>query len=119
VERFEPATLACVNFSQAREAIVKKFGPIALAIAVSIAIPSAVYAQEGMKGQITNVDELKGTISIKRSPTGTVGSGSEATSIDFKVKDALLFNAVRPGDKVVFTATTENGRLTINKMEKQ
>ena len=100
---------------------MKKSGAIVtLAIALAIALPSVVYAQEGMKGEITKVDEASGTISIKQSPAGTVGVGSEsAASRDFKVRDGLLFNAVKAGDKVVFTAATEDGRLVISKMQKQ
>ncbi len=100
---------------------MKKFGPIVtLAIALVAAIPSFVYAQEGMKGEITKVDETKGTITIKQTPAGTVGAGSEAAATrDFKVKDGLLFNAVKVGDKVVFTADTVDGTLAITKMQRQ
>jgi len=100
---------------------MKKFGTIAtLAIALAVAIPAFVYAQEGMKGEITKVDEAKGTITIKQSPSGTVGAGSEAAATrDFKVKDGLLFNAVKAGDKVVFSADSVDGNLTITKMQQQ
>jgi Cu/Ag efflux protein CusF len=100
---------------------MNKFGPIVtLAFALGIALPTVLHAQEGMKGEITKVDEAKGTISIKQSPAGTVGSGGAADgSVDFKVKDGLLFNAVQAGDKVVFTAATEDGRLVISKLQKQ
>jgi Cu/Ag efflux protein CusF len=99
---------------------MNKFGPIiTLAFVLGIALPTVLHAQEGMKGEIMKVDEAKGTISIKQSPAGTVGTGSEAGSVDFKVKDGLLFNAVQAGDKVVFTAVTEDGRLVVTKMQKQ
>jgi Cu/Ag efflux protein CusF len=100
---------------------MKKFIPIVtLAIALGVALPSFVYAQEGLKGEITKVDEAAGTISIKQSPAGTVGSGSEAAAVrDFKVKDGLLFNAMKAGDKVVFTVATENGQPVISKMQKE
>ena len=100
---------------------MKKLGAVVtLAIALGVAIPTFTYAQEGMKGEITKVDEASGTISIKQSPAGTVGAGSEAAAVrDFKVKDGLMFNAVKAGDKVVFTAATEDGRLVITKMQQQ
>ncbi len=105
----------------AREATVKKLGPVVtLAIAFALAIPSAIYAQEGMKGEITKMDELKGTITIKQSSVGTVGANSESgTTRDFKVKDGLMFNAVKAGDKVVFTAETVDGNLAIVKMQRE
>jgi Cu/Ag efflux protein CusF len=83
-------------------------------------LPTLLYAQDAMKGEIAKVDEASGTISIKQSPAGTVGAGSDAAAIrDFKVKDALLFNAVKAGDKVVFTADTVDGNLIITKMQRQ
>jgi Cu/Ag efflux protein CusF len=103
------------------EATMNKLGPIVtLAVALGIAIPTVLYAQEGIKGEITKVDEANGKISIKQAPVGTVGAGSEAGTIrDFKVKDGLLFNAVKAGDKVVFTADTVDGNLIITKMQQQ
>jgi Cu/Ag efflux protein CusF len=105
----------------AREATMKKLGPIiTLAIAFAIAIPGAIYAQESMKGEITKMDELKGTITIKQSPVGTVGASSESGTIrDFKVKDGLMFNAVKAGDKVAFATETVDGNLTITKMQRE
>ena len=100
---------------------MKKLGPIAtFAIAFAIAIPSAIYAQEGLKGEITKIDELKGTITVKQSSIGTVGTSSNSGTIrDFKVKDGLMFNAFQTGDKVVFTTETVDGNLTITKMQKE
>ena len=96
-------------------------GPIAtFAIAFAIAIPSAIYAQEGLKGEITKIDELKGTITVKQSSVGTVGTSSDSGTIrDFKVKDGLMFNAFQTGDRVVFTTETVDGNLTITKMQKE
>ena len=100
---------------------MKKSGVIVtLAVALGIALPSVLYAQEAMKGEITKLDEASGTISIKQLPAGTVGAGSESAAIrSFKVKDALLFNAVKAGDKVVFSADTVDGNLVITKMQRQ
>jgi len=73
-----------------------------------------------MKGEITKMDELKGTITIKQSSVGTVGANSESgTTRDFKVKDGLMFNAVKAGDKVVFTAETVDGNLAIVKLQRE
>lgn len=98
---------------------MKKFGTIVtLALALGIALPATLYAQEAMKGEITKVDTVGGTISIKQSPAGTVGAGSEAGETrEFKVNDALMFNAVKPGDKVVFTVETSGGSPVITKIE--
>ena len=100
---------------------MKKSGAIViLAVALGIALPTVLYAQEAIKGEIVTLNEAGGTISIKQSPAGTVGAGGDAAAIrSFKVKDALLFNAVKAGDKVVFTADTVDGNLVITKMQRQ
>jgi Cu(I)/Ag(I) efflux system protein CusF len=95
---------------------MKKTGITVLAIA-ALSLAGAVYAQEAMKGEIAAVSEATGKISIKQNP-GTVGSGSTAAATEFKVQDGLLFNAVKPGDKVTFTAESVDGVMTIKKLTK-
>lgn len=110
---------------------MKTSGPMtAFALALAITLPSAVFAQDGMKqdgmkqdsmkGEITKLDEKAGTVSIKQAPAGTVGSGNEAAaSKDFKVTDGLVFNAFKPGDKVTFVIGTVNGQTVITKLDKE
>jgi Cu/Ag efflux protein CusF len=80
---------------------------------------SAALAQQAMTGSITRVDEANGKIAIQQTQTGTVGASSAGTAEDFKMQDGLVFNALQPGDKVVFTATEIGGAKTITKIEKQ
>jgi len=80
---------------------------------------SAALAQQAMTGSITKVDEANGKIAIQQTQTGTVGASSAGTAEDFKMQDGLMFNALQPGDKVVFTATEIGGAKTITKIEKQ
>jgi Cu/Ag efflux protein CusF len=70
-------------------------------------------------GTISKVDEANGKIAIQQTQSGTVGANSGAAAEEFKVQDGLVFNAVQPGDKVVFTATEVGGVKTITKLEKQ
>ena len=49
----------------------------------------------------------------------TVGASSGGGAEDLKVQDGLMFNALQPGDKVVFTATEIGGVKTITKLEKR
>ena len=95
---------------------MKKTGITVLAIA-ALSLAGAAYAQETMKGEIAAVNEATGKISIKQN-SGTVGSGSTAAT-EFKVQDGLLFNAVKPGDKVTFTAEKVDGVMTIKKLTKE
>jgi Cu/Ag efflux protein CusF len=78
---------------------------------------SAIYAQETLKGEVATVDEASGKIGIKLS--GTVGSGDTAAPTDFKVEDGLVFNAVKPGDKVSIAVERTGENLTIKKLTKE
>jgi Cu/Ag efflux protein CusF len=97
-----------------------KIAKIILASAAAAAlISSGALAQQSLTGSITKVDEANGKITIQQTQGGTVGTTTGGAAEDFKVQDGLLFNAVRPGDKVVFTASEVGGVKTITKLEKQ
>src|SRR4051812_804645 len=80
---------------------------------------SGAIAQQSMTGTISKVDEASGKIAIQQAQGGTVGASSGGAAEEFKVQDGLVFNAVKPGDKVAFTATESGGVKTITKLEKQ
>jgi Cu/Ag efflux protein CusF len=84
---------------------------------VVLSVANAACAQEALKGEVATVDEASGTISIKLS--GTVGSSDTTTPTAFKVQDGLIFNAVKPGDKVSITAERVGGALTIKQLKKE
>ena len=96
---------------------MKKTGIAVLSLA-ALSLAGAVYAQENMKGEVAALNEATGKISIKQN-SGTVGSGSTAAATELKVQDGLLFNAVKPGDKVTFTAEKVDGVMTIKKLTKE
>jgi Cu/Ag efflux protein CusF len=85
---------------------------------VLLACSSAV-AQQSMTGTITRVDEANGKVAIQQSQSGTVGAASGGAGEEFKVQDGLVFNAIKPGDKVTFTVTDTGGVKTISKLDKQ
>ena len=91
---------------------------LASAMAVAI-VSSGALAQQALTGSVTKLDELNGKITIQQAQSGTVGTTAGGAAEDFKVQDGLLFNALQPGDKVVFTATEVGGVKTITKLEKQ
>ena len=80
---------------------------------------SGAIAQQSMTGTISKVDEASGKVAIQQTQGGTVGASSGAAPEEFKVQDGLLFNAIKPGDKVTFTVTDSGGVKTITKLEKQ
>ena len=83
---------------------------------VALTFASAACAQEALKGEIAKVDEASGTITIKLS--GTVGSSDTTTPTSFKVQDGLIFDAVKPGDKVSFTADRVGEVMIIKRLLK-
>ena len=84
---------------------------------VVLSVASAACAQEALKGEVAKVDEASGTISIKLG--GTVGSSDTTTPTAFKAQDGLIFNAVKPGDKVSFIAERVGGELTMKQLKKE
>jgi len=80
---------------------------------------SGAVAQQSLTGTISKVNEASGTIAVQPIQGGTVGAGSAAAAEEFKVQDGLVFNAVKPGDKVTVTITDSGGVKTITKLEKQ
>jgi Cu/Ag efflux protein CusF len=89
---------------------------IGLAI-FAFSFASAIYAQETLKGEVATVDEASGKIGIKLS--GTVGSGDTTTPTSFKVEDGLVFNAVKPGDKVSVVVERTGDELIIKRLTKE
>jgi Cu(I)/Ag(I) efflux system protein CusF len=90
---------------------------ITMSAIIAFSLVAAAYAQEAMRGEIVTVDKASGKIGIKLS--GTVGSGDATAPTPFKVQDGLMFNAIKPGDKVSFTVERVDGVMTINKLTKE
>jgi Cu/Ag efflux protein CusF len=84
---------------------------------IAFCFASAVHAQETVKGEIVTVDEASGRIGVKLS--GTVGSGDMTAPTSFKVQDGLIFNAVKPGDKVSLIVERTGDELTIKQLTKE
>ena len=87
--------------------------------ALTLLACSGAVAQQSMTGTISKVDEASGKVAIQPAQGGTVGASSGAAAEEFKVQDGLLFNAIKPGDKVTFTVTDTGGVKTITRLEKQ
>ena len=61
-------------------------------------------------GQVVKIDEPAGLITIK---------DASGQSVAYKPKDGLIFNAVKEGDNIAFTAADENGQKVIIKLDKR
>lgn len=94
---------------------------IAFAIALLLAIPSAVSAHEGqdhpvVSGKVTKVDESAGKITIAHQAIPNLQM--EAMTMVFKAADPGMTKKVKPGDPIKFTADRVNGELTVTEIEK-
>jgi Cu/Ag efflux protein CusF len=99
---------------------LEKENVMKLLIAAIIALTaSGASAQVMSKGSVAKIDEPNGTITIRRSSEGTVGAAGAGATSDFKVQDGLLFNALRYGDRVLFTVETINGAKTITTLQRE
>ncbi len=65
------------------------------------------------------MDGVAGTISVREMHLGAAGAISYGKVEEFKAQDGLLFDAVRSGDEVVFSASEMNGAMTITKLSEQ
>ena len=94
-----------------------KITRITVSVIVALGIASAAYTQEALKGEVVTVDKASKKIGIKLG--GTVGSSDATAPTPFMVQDARMFNIVKPGDKVSFTAERDDGVMTIKEITKE
>ena len=87
---------------------------IAIGIAPSFSQESAL-----VNGEVTKIDEPAGKVTIKHGPIASLSLNEDGKTDDFRPNDGLLFNALKVGDKIRFSAERKNGELTIIKLEKQ
>lgn len=74
------------------------------------AAPAALAA-----GEVKKVDKEAGKLTIKHAPL--VNLDMPAMTMAFRVKDAAMLDAVKPGDKINFAAERVNGMVTITRIE--
>ena len=69
-----------------------------------------------INGEVTKVDESAGKMTIKHEAITNLDMG--AMTMVFKAGDPAMLKAVKPGDKIEFTADKVNGQITAIKVEK-
>jgi Cu/Ag efflux protein CusF len=91
-------------------------GRTAVIIIFLLSLAGSAYAQGVMKGKITSVDKPTGKIDITIASVSNEGS---VAPTQFKVLNKLVFNSIRPGDRVSFTSENIGGVLTIKNITKE
>src|SRR3981189_1085120 len=93
---------------KAKEETMRPTHFVLVCVGLLTIVVSNAIAQEMRRGTVASIDEPGGSVTILQSPTGTVGSSGATRSGKFAVQDGLLFNALREGDKVMFTSQEIN-----------
>ena len=102
---------------------MKRVRPVLLlaALACLVSVTSFASAQESkslpmINGQVKKVDESAGKMTIKHDAITNLDMG--AMTMVFKASDPAMLKAVKPGEKIKFSADKVNGQLTVMKVEK-
>ena len=91
---------------------------VATALMFSIVAGDRVSAQAALTaGQVTKIDPSAGKITIKHGPMKKFDMDDGMTMV-YRVKDAAMLTAVKPGDKIKFDADHVNGQFIVTKIEK-
>jgi len=90
----------------------------ALAAVMLTGISSVALAQQTLRGTVTTIDRINGTIAIQQTQSGTVGANTGGATELFKVPDGML-NTLHAGDKVTLSVSEAGGTKTVTKLEKQ
>jgi Cu/Ag efflux protein CusF len=85
-------------------------------------VSSTALAQQDNKektGQVTQVNRLNNTVSIRQVQTGTVGSNAVSPEETFKVKQGLSLEDLHAGNRITYSATESGGTQTLTTFKVQ
>jgi Cu/Ag efflux protein CusF len=80
---------------------------------------SAAFAQDDLKGQVTQVNRLNNTVAIRPIQDGTVGANTVGSEQQFKVKDGVSLEDLHAGNRITYSVTETGGTKTITKFKVQ
>ena len=86
------------------------------AVCAALMVSSALAQPVPADGEVTKVDAAAGKVTLKHGPIKNLDMDS--MTMVFRVKDAAMLNAVKPGDRVRFEAERVDGAITVTKIEK-
>ena len=108
------AIVAIVSF----HAVAASFAGFALQPAGSAGTAAPVTAQAGdvVRGEIRKIDREAGKLTIRHGEIRNLGMS--AMTMVFQAAKPEMLDAVRVGDQVNFTATSDNGKLMVTTLER-
>jgi len=89
------------------------------ATAILTVVGSAAFAQDDLKGQVTQVNRLNNTVAIRPIQEGTVGANIAGSEQQFKVKDGVSLEDLHAGNRVTYSVTESGGIKTLTKFKVQ
>jgi Cu/Ag efflux protein CusF len=88
-----------------------------LAIILSLATASFVWAQSLTDGLVTKVDASAQKITIKHGSMKKFDMDESMTMV-YRAQDPAMLQTVKAGDKVKFDAENVNGQFVVTKIQK-
>jgi Cu/Ag efflux protein CusF len=89
------------------------------ATAILIVAGSAAFAEDELKGQVTQVNRLSNTVAIRPIQEGTVGANTAGSEQQFKVKDGVSLEDLHAGNRITYSVTDNGGAKTVTKFKVQ
>ena len=97
-----------------------KIATFLLAGTATLTILSGVaFAQDDQTGQVTQVNRLNNTVSIRPIQSGTVGANTAGAEQQFKVKDGVSIEDLHAGNRITYSVSETGGTQTITKFKVQ
>ena len=89
------------------------------ATAILTVAGSAAFAQDDLKGQVTQVNRLNNTVAIRPIQDGTVGANTAGSEQQFKVKDGVSLEDLHAGNRITYSVTDSGGTKMLTKFKVQ
>ena len=70
-----------------------------------------------VRGQVVEVDQSAGEITIRHGPMKKLGMDHGMTMV-FRAKDGEMLKRVKAGDRIKFNAQDQNGDYSVTRIEK-
>ena len=89
---------------------------LALTALLSLVAPALAQTAPLVDGKVLKVDESAGKVTLDHEKIPNLGM--PAMTMVFHASDPALLKAVKPGDRIKFTADSVNGQLTVTRIDK-
>jgi Cu/Ag efflux protein CusF len=96
---------------------IKRLGGLLLLVGLLMSASTVVAQTPMADGQVIKIDSAADKITIKHGPLRQFGMDEGMTMV-YRVADAAMLAALKPGDKIKFAPDRVNGQFVVTKIEK-